>query len=171
NSTGSTPNNYLFAGEQYDSALGLYYNRARYLDVRTGRFWGMDTYEGENGSPLSLHKYLYAAADPILWRDASGNTPLSDFSSQLNRYIVQFGLQAFVWTVTKLGQVAHAAIQLDVAYKYGSTNVVRWNVTTSTGFGDLLVDNGLYEIKPLGGTVPALPQLSRYLSSTEAMQN
>jgi hypothetical protein len=30
NSTGSTPNNYLFAGEQYDPALSLYYNRARY---------------------------------------------------------------------------------------------------------------------------------------------
>lgn len=29
NQTGSTPNNYLFAGEQYDPALGLYYNRAR----------------------------------------------------------------------------------------------------------------------------------------------
>src|SRR6185312_13097834 len=30
-STGSTPNNYLFAGEQWDPNLGLYYNRARYL--------------------------------------------------------------------------------------------------------------------------------------------
>ena len=29
-STGSTPNNYLFAGEQFDPALGIYYNRARY---------------------------------------------------------------------------------------------------------------------------------------------
>jgi len=31
NSTGSTPNVYLFAGEASDAALGLYYNRARYL--------------------------------------------------------------------------------------------------------------------------------------------
>jgi len=28
NSTGSTPNNCLFAGEQFDPALGVYYNRA-----------------------------------------------------------------------------------------------------------------------------------------------
>jgi len=35
NQTGSTPNNYLFAGEQYDPALGLYYNRARYLSTTT----------------------------------------------------------------------------------------------------------------------------------------
>ena len=38
NSAGTTPNNYLFAGEQYDPALGLYYNRARYLNTITGRF-------------------------------------------------------------------------------------------------------------------------------------
>jgi hypothetical protein len=29
-STGSTPNNYLFAGEQFDPDLNLYYNRASY---------------------------------------------------------------------------------------------------------------------------------------------
>ena len=72
-STGSTANNYLFAGEQFDPELGLYYNRARYLDVRSGRFWGMDTYEGDLGAPLSLHKYLYTGANPANHRDPSGN--------------------------------------------------------------------------------------------------
>jgi RHS repeat-associated protein len=72
NSTGSTPNNYLFAGEQYDPALGLYYNRARYLNTTTGRFWSMDTDEGSDGDPLSLHKYLYADADPIDGADPAG---------------------------------------------------------------------------------------------------
>jgi len=42
-SIGTTPNNYLFAGEQFDPDLGLYYNRARYLNVSTGRFWSMDS--------------------------------------------------------------------------------------------------------------------------------
>jgi hypothetical protein len=42
-STGTTPNNYLFAGEQFDPNLNLYYNRARYLDTNTGRFWTMAT--------------------------------------------------------------------------------------------------------------------------------
>ena len=50
NSTGTTPNNYLFAGEQFDPDLNLYYNRARYLDTRVGRFWGMDSYEGRHRS-------------------------------------------------------------------------------------------------------------------------
>ena len=73
NSTGSTANNYLFAGEQYDPDLGLYYNRARYLDVRVGRFWGMDTDEGSPNAPASLHKYLYASANPTNNVDPSGN--------------------------------------------------------------------------------------------------
>ena len=72
-STGSTVNNYLFAGEQWDPNLGLYYNRARYLDVRSGRFWSMDTEEGDDLDPVSLHKYLYAEVNPIDHVDPSGN--------------------------------------------------------------------------------------------------
>jgi RHS repeat-associated protein len=72
-STGTTPNNYLFAGEQFDPALGLYYNRARYLDTNTGRFWSMDTDEGNITDPRTLHKYLYAGADPVDNVDPSGN--------------------------------------------------------------------------------------------------
>lgn len=51
--TGTTLNNYLFAGEQFDPDLSLYYNRARYLNVSTGRFWSMDTDEGKDEAPLS----------------------------------------------------------------------------------------------------------------------
>jgi RHS repeat-associated protein len=70
--TGSTPNQYLYAGEQFDPDLGLYYNRARYLDVRTGRFWGMDEWEGDPAVPASLNKYLYAEANPANLLDPSG---------------------------------------------------------------------------------------------------
>jgi RHS repeat-associated protein len=71
-STGSTPNLYLFAGEQFDPDLNLYYNRARYLNTSTGRFINMDSFEGDSDSPLSLHKYLYAGGDPIGQVDPSG---------------------------------------------------------------------------------------------------
>ena len=73
NQTGSTPNNYLFAGEQYDPALNLYYNRARYLNTATGRFWGMDTEEGDDEDPISLHKYLYDEGNPVNNIDPTGN--------------------------------------------------------------------------------------------------
>lgn len=71
-STGTTPNNYLYSGEQYDPDLHLYYNRARYLNTTTGRFLTMDHYEGDIQSPLSLHKYLYAGSDPANHNDPSG---------------------------------------------------------------------------------------------------
>lgn len=80
-STGSTPNNYLFAGEQFDSALGIYYNRARYYDQRQGRFWTMDRSEGRSNDPISLHKYIYAGGDPTNKIDPSGNDfDLASFS-------------------------------------------------------------------------------------------
>jgi RHS repeat-associated protein len=72
-STGTTPNNYLFAGEQYDPDLGLYYNRARYLNVSTGRFWSMDDDEGNGYEPVSFHKYLYAGANPVGNIDPTGH--------------------------------------------------------------------------------------------------
>ena len=72
--TGNTPNLYLYAREQFDADLGLYYNRARYLEVGRGRFWSQDNFEGVNAEPISLHKYLYADNDPINKLDPSGNS-------------------------------------------------------------------------------------------------
>ncbi len=72
--TGTTPNNYLFAGEQFDPNLNLYYNRARYLSTNTGRFWSMDDdVYGDDNAPLSLNSYLYAEADPVDNIDPSGH--------------------------------------------------------------------------------------------------
>jgi RHS repeat-associated protein len=74
--TGTTPNDYLYAGEQFDAALGMYYNRARYLNTATGRFFSMDWMEGIILEPLSLHKYLYAQANSVNRRDPSGNVSI-----------------------------------------------------------------------------------------------
>jgi RHS repeat-associated protein len=82
-STGTTPNNYLFSGEQFDPDLGLYYNRARYLNTSTGRFWSMDTYEGVAKEPASLHKYLYVGTDPINSIDPSGRFGMEDVTAAL----------------------------------------------------------------------------------------
>ena len=67
-----TPNEFLFAGEQYDAETGRYYNRARYLNTTTGRFMTMDTVDGDPDSPLSLHKYLYTEDDPVDHIDPTG---------------------------------------------------------------------------------------------------
>src|ERR1700756_338050 len=72
NSTGTTPNNYLYRGEQYDPDLGLYYLRARYYNPATGRFMGRDPNEGTPLIPATLHKYLYTGGDPVNRIDPRG---------------------------------------------------------------------------------------------------
>jgi RHS repeat-associated protein len=78
--TGTTPNNYLFAGEQFDPVLGIYYNRARYYDQRQGRFWTMDTHVAGIFEPAQLHRYLYTSANPVNRRDPSGLEDLASLS-------------------------------------------------------------------------------------------
>lgn len=72
NSSGSTPNSFLFAGEQFDAATNLYYLRARYYNPLSGRFITPDPREGSIQSPQTLHKYLYAYANPVMVLDPSG---------------------------------------------------------------------------------------------------
>lgn len=72
NSTDSTPNNYLYQGQQFDPALHVYYNRARYLDTTSGRFLTIDPYLGNLSDALSLHRYLYARLDPVDRNDPTG---------------------------------------------------------------------------------------------------
>ena len=56
-STGSTPNNYRFTGEQFDGALDQYYLRARYYDPSTARFTQMDTWRGNNRPGLTYLRW------------------------------------------------------------------------------------------------------------------
>ena len=51
-----------------------------YLNPNTGRFWTVDSYEGNSEDPQSLHKYLYAQNNPVNGSDASGNDFDMDFS-------------------------------------------------------------------------------------------
>ena len=70
--TGTTPNNYLYCGEQFDPDLGFYFLRARYMNPSTGRFWTVDPFNGLWSDPISLHKYLYSRGNPVNWEDPSG---------------------------------------------------------------------------------------------------
>ena len=72
NRSGPSENRYLFAGEQYDSELELYYLRARYLDPNNGRFFSEDPVAGIVEQPWSLHRFSYTHNDPINFVDPSG---------------------------------------------------------------------------------------------------
>jgi RHS repeat-associated protein len=71
----NTPNNYLYCGQQWDPDMGQYYLRQRTFNPNTGRFWTVDTYQGNRYDSLSLHKYLYCHANPINLSDPSGLSP------------------------------------------------------------------------------------------------
>lgn len=42
------------------------------MDAETGRFITADSYQGRLSDPVSLHKYLYANANPVKYADPSG---------------------------------------------------------------------------------------------------
>jgi RHS repeat-associated protein len=81
--SGSTSNSHLFAGEQFEPALGLYNLRARNYDASVGRFLGRDPFEGRLTDPRSLSPYLYAHADPVNNTDPMGLFSLLEISSAL----------------------------------------------------------------------------------------
>ena len=98
-STGTNLNNYRYTGQQWDPDLGMYYLRARYYRPELGRFWTMDTNEGDGDDPLSLHKYLYCQANPVNGTDPSGHD--GDFGSLLvsmghyTYMVANYGLKAY----------------------------------------------------------------------------
>jgi len=83
-STGTTENNYKYVGEQFDTESGNYYLRARYLNPATGRFISQDTFQGWENDPVTLHKYIYANANPANNIDPSGNFSLGSLMSAIN---------------------------------------------------------------------------------------
>ena len=83
NFTSPTANLYLFTGEQYDSDLEMYFLRARYMDPSKGRFYNMDTFEGRSQDPITLHKYLYANANPVTYTDPSGYFSLAELGTAI----------------------------------------------------------------------------------------
>jgi len=94
--TGSTPNNYLYRGEQYDPDLGLYYLRARYYNPATGRFLSRDPENGQLTAPASLHKYLYAGGNPVNWIDPNGQETLIDYAILIQKAVAVVTLAAVV---------------------------------------------------------------------------
>jgi len=90
--TGTTENAYRFAGERLDPDTGLTYLRARYYDPNTGRFISRDPFAGNLRDPMSLHRYLYANADPVINLDPAGLTSLAEI-------MVGLGVVAFLLSV------------------------------------------------------------------------
>ena len=86
--TGTTPNDYLYSGEQFDPNAGFYYLRVRYMNPTQGRFLSTDSVEGSIFEPATLHKYLYAANSPIDLTDPSGNSFIGEIGAFASRAVI-----------------------------------------------------------------------------------
>lgn len=116
--TGNTPNTRLYNGEEFDEDLGFYYLRARFLDTIKGRFLTQDSFEGEQEQPLSLHKYLYAHADPVNNFDPSGHQTISGISGDISGLLGLASLPTFQLPSTT-GPLSTGAVVKPTKFKAG----------------------------------------------------
>ena len=150
NHTGTTPNNYLYRGEQYDLDLGLYYLRARYYNPATGRFVERDPLDGYINVPATLHKYLYASGNPVNRIDPSGKGDELIEEAELDeRALTQSTRYA-----AKMLKLEHDALRAAIeCLKQANTfagnpdiwiNVINGDVYLATEAGYELLDNLLF---------------------------
>jgi len=100
--TGVTENNYLYAGEQFDWLTQMYYLRARYMDPSTGTFISMDPFQGFMHDPISLHRYLYAHANPITNTDPTGLVAMSELKTVVAIQGILNSIKTGMYTTIKL---------------------------------------------------------------------
>lgn len=115
-SAGATANQHLFAGEQYDPELAMYYLRARYYDPTTGRFAEMDPISGDELRPLSQNRYIYAEANPVMNIDPSGQFVFASYMSGGFMRDMFNAARAVYVSKHWLGTAVKAATALAIAY-------------------------------------------------------
>jgi RHS repeat-associated protein len=129
--TGSTVNNYLYTGEQYDPNVGFYYLRARYFDQSIGRFTTHDPLLGNPFEPVSLHRYVYGNANPISFVDPSGQRSTS---------LVAIGVMIAITNI--MATIAlHSRVKLakDISSRWGPEWDMEWDGTLIYGgLGELV---------------------------------
>ncbi len=139
NHAGTSDNRYLYAGEQYDPDAGLYYLRARYYDPANGRFMTHDLYEGNPYEPVTLHRYLYAGANPVMYADPSGKQ--MSLAMQVNTTAI-FGMLASL-SVLNYNQMSNSASA--GAGLYAAVISATEAVSTLINFTELLMEAELSE--------------------------
>ena len=91
-STGTTPNNYLFAGEQFDPALGLYQMRARWYQETNGRFISRDPVEGVLCCGMSWNPYIYSKNNPVNSVDPTGEADLVEYAAKVADFVDKYNI-------------------------------------------------------------------------------
>jgi RHS repeat-associated protein len=159
NQVGTTENNYLFTGEQYDNNLDNYYLRARYYDQSIGRFTQQDTWMGQNQDPITLHKYLYANTDPVNNIDPTGNFTMSSVMTAVNIVSTLASTAQAAVDIFQITSSGESVTATDVGFIILMSRLpikkaqffLRKACSKNSFIGDTLVstENGLVEIKDI----------------------
>lgn len=72
-SAGLSSSIYGYTAEQTD-ITGMVYLRARYYTSQQGRFLTRDTWDGNPNNPITLNRWAYANANPVMYIDPSGRS-------------------------------------------------------------------------------------------------
>ena len=175
-STGDTENSYLYRGEQFDSFTGLYYLRARYMNPSTGMFITMDEYAGSVFEPVSLHKYLYANANPVMNSDPTGYYTLMDcqiataISNTLNKMLVSNGMG-----------ILNGILEMFTTILAGGTQSEIQDSFLRGFFNGFMMGGGYSALSQLAGCIPLLKlmvaaydgymAIGNFMAAGEAWQN
>ena len=85
-------NPFGFTGHEHDGESGLIYAKARFYDPEIGRFLSHDPMGGAVNNPPSLHRYLYAYANPTVYIDPTGRIAIlkkaSEFLGDLSEGLI-----------------------------------------------------------------------------------
>ncbi|MDO5561144.1 MAG: RHS repeat-associated core domain-containing protein, partial [Oscillospiraceae bacterium] len=142
-STGSTENSYKYCGESNDTLTGLYYLRARYMDTSTGRFITQDTYPGSLSDPVTLHRYMYANANPVSNADPSGNCAVLMLAGNVKTPAeIQYDE-----TVIKIGLALIAALTVIIAQQTKVFDTMIMDMTQGITQGTMTFTDWLNKIK------------------------
>jgi RHS repeat-associated protein len=115
-STESDGQPFGFAGQAFEKVSGLSYNRARWMDVKTGTFLSMDPWAGNPQSPATLARYLYGSGNPVDNVDPSGHMSVGQAAITVATFTVvsalaNVGLQPSLDRATVLSAAAEGAKQ------------------------------------------------------------
>ncbi len=163
-----------FTGYLKDSESGFYYAKARYYDPRIARFTTEDPEEGKAMNPPSLHRYLYAYANPTVYLDPTGKIEwLANGANEISSWNKWLGHLAHELPNNTLGHIVSGGVGigrgllgLTEGAVRGVNVVANVGVLASATVGNLAGANTNYadgSAKELQGTVEATQQTYTFL--------
>jgi hypothetical protein len=151
------------------------------MEPGTGTFLSMDPSEGGVFDPPSLHKYLYAHANPVTYSDPTGYFSLSELVTAMKVQSILIGVNlfpmvaAYGWAIIAMNDTAIEAIlrSVPVAALAFDTEDLLWDVLNWNGDSDVLLEDlkqmawDVAFILPILKVAEKLPYVKKVIQGTQ----